>query len=114
MLDPEFNTADYCAEAEECEITLAFCELIDQMINDIKHLEAECVRNRYKLSEQMPSPDDEYYRSDILSGLHSPYQYNLAYQMYIAIYYDGGDPLSFKDWLSTLNNLRKGRDDDRY
>lgn len=114
MLDSNFNTADYCAEVDDCEIINSFCELVELMVKDIKHLEAECIRTRYQLSRYLDFPANEYYRSDILSDLRSPYEHNLAYQMYMAIYYDGGDPFSFKEWLLTVENLRKGRDDDRY
>jgi len=34
--------------------------------------------------------------------------------MYTALYYDGGDPLSFKEWTSAINRLAKGHEDDRF
>jgi len=114
MLDPDFNNAAYCAESDECELILSFCQLIDIMVKDIQHLEAECVRTRYHLSKHMRSPEDEYYRSNILSGLKTPYYDNLGYQMYMSLYYDGGDPLSFKEWTSAINQLAKGLEDDRF
>lgn len=47
MLDSDFNTTDYCAEMDDCEIINSFCDLVEQMVKDIKHLEAECIRTRY-------------------------------------------------------------------
>lgn len=114
MIDSDFNIADYCAEADECELILSFCQLVDTMIKDIQHLEAECVRTRYQLSKHLEEPEDLYYRSNILSGLRAPYYDSLAYQMYMAIYYDGGDPLSFKEWTSAINRLAKGFEDNRF
>jgi len=58
MLDPDFNNAAYCAESDECELILSFCQLIDIMVKDLQHLEAECVRTRYHLSKHMRSPED--------------------------------------------------------
>lgn len=78
MLDRDFNTADYCAN-DNCEILNSVCKLVDQMVRDIQHLEADCIRIRYQLSEYLDFPQNEFYRSDILSSLHSPYPYNLAY-----------------------------------
>lgn len=114
MLDFNFNIADYCAEADECELILSFCELVDTMLKDIQHLKAECVRTRYQLSQHLEPPESEFLQRDILSGLSTPYYDNLAYQIYSAIYYDGGDPQLFKDWCSSLNRLAKGQEDDRY
>ena len=39
---------------------------------------------------------------------------NLAYQEYMRIYYDGGDPMSFKAHIDTMIRLARGQDDDRY
>lgn len=114
MIDSDFNSAAYCAESDECELILSFCQLVDIMVKDIQHLEAECVRSRYQVSKHLGAPDDGYYRSNILSGLKTPYYDNLAYQMYMALYYDGGDPLSFQEWISAINRLAKGHEDDRF
>ena len=88
-------------------------KLVDILIKDIQHLEAECVRARYQISKHLDAPEDEYYRSNILSGLRTPYYDSLAYQAYMALYYDGGDPLSFKEWTSVINRPAKGHKDDR-
>jgi len=114
MIDSDFNSAAHCAESDECELILSFCQLVDIMVKDIQHLEAECVRARYQNSKHLDAPEDEYYRSNILSGLKTPYYDSLAYQMYMALYYDGGDPLSFKEWTSAINRLAKGYEDERF
>lgn len=114
MNDSNFNIADYCAEADECELIISFCELIDIMLKDIQHLKAECIRTRYQLSKHLEAPEDEYLRSDILSGLSTPYYDKLAYQIYTAIYYDGGDPQSFREWCSAVKRLTKGLEDKRF
>ena len=51
---------------------------------------------------------------DILSDLDMPHYDNLAYQEYMRIYYDGGDPMAFKDYMDSMVKLAKGQDDGRY
>lgn len=84
------------------------------MLKDIQHLKAECIRTRHKLSQHLEPPGDEFLRSDILSGMSIPYYDNLAYKIYMAIYYDGGDPQSFNNWRSAINRLAKGHEDERF
>ena len=43
-----------------------------------------------------------------------PHYDNLAYQEYMRIYYDGGDPMAFKDYMDSMVKLAKGQDDGRY
>ena len=43
-----------------------------------------------------------------------PHYDNLAYQEYMRIYYDGGDPMAFKDYMDSMVRLAKGQDDGRY
>jgi len=38
----------------------------------------------------------------------------MAYKEYSRIYYDGGDPMDFKDYLDSIRNLTKGIDDEKY
>ena len=51
---------------------------------------------------------------DILSDLDMPHYDNLAYQEYMRIYYGGGDPMAFKDYMDSMVKLAKGQDDGRY
>ena len=41
--------------ADSCEAVTALCELIDELLKDIQHLELECISTRYLLSQH------EYY-----------------------------------------------------
>ncbi len=57
-------------------------------------------------------PKHEWITSvDILSNLDMPHYESLAYQEYTRIYYDGGDPLSFKEYVDSMIRLSKGIDD---
>ena len=51
---------------------------------------------------------------DLLSDLDMPHYDNLAYQEYMRIYYDGGDPMAFKGYMDSMVKLAKGQDDGRY
>ena len=53
----------------DCTCLYEFCQLIDDLIKDIQHLESETVRTRYELSKHLEYPYDDYLRSDILSDL---------------------------------------------
>ena len=35
-------------------------------------------------------------------------------QEYMRIYYGGGDPMAFKDYMDSMVKLAKGQDDGRY
>lgn len=39
--------------ADSCEAVTALCELIDELLKDIQHLELECISTRYLLSRYM-------------------------------------------------------------
>lgn len=85
-----------------------FCQLIDYLISDIRHLESETVKTRYALSEYLKSPYDEYLRSDILSGLAGRYQDHPAYKAYIQLFYNNQDPMSSDEWVNHIVNLAHG------
>ena len=97
-------------DSDTCEIINEFLKLTDMMIKDIQSLEILCVRARYEVSQHLKSPDDENLRSDILSGLSRSYSDSSAYQYYIQQIYDGGDPMSFKEWLDTIHEAAHGKD----
>jgi len=99
-----------CLDADNCEIINEFLKLIDMMLKDIQSLEVLCVRARYEISKYLESPYDEYLKSDILSGLSRSYNDNPAYHYYIQEIYDGGDPMSFKEWLDTIHDAARGKD----
>jgi len=44
MLDSDYRAWDECPEVDDCELIQSFCELVDALVTDIKHLEAEVIR----------------------------------------------------------------------
>ena len=38
----------------------------------------------------------------------------MAYQQYVSLYYDGGDPMSFKEYVDSMVRLARGIDDELY
>ena len=55
--------------ADSCEAVTALCELIDELLKDIQHLELECISTRYLLSRHMDEEQGSLLRSDILENL---------------------------------------------
>ena len=55
--------------ADSCEAVTALCELIDELLKDIQHLELECISTRYLLSRYMDEDQGNLLRSDILENL---------------------------------------------
>lgn len=105
---------DECPGADECELIRSFLELVDSMVRDIQHLKAETIRARYELSDKY-DPEHKWITTvDILSNLDSPHYDSLAYQEYRNIYYDGGDPMEFKDFVDSMVLLAKGQDNEKY
>ena len=114
MISDDYRAWDECPEVDDCELISSFLELVDSMVKDMQHLKAETIRARYELSQKL-DPDHEWITSvDILSNLDMPHYESLAYQEYVRIYYDGGDPLSFKEYVDSLIRLSKGIDDGKY
>lgn len=114
MMDNGCKAWDECPGVDECELIVSFLKLVDDMVKDIQHLTAETIRARYELSRQT-DPGKEWITSvDILSNLDMPHYDSLAYQEYNRIYYDGGDPMSFKDFVDSMANLANGIDDEEY
>jgi len=91
-----------------------FCQLIDELIKDIKHLESETVRTCYELSRHLESPYDEYLRSDILSDLGRRYNDHPAYQVYIQFLYNNQDPMETDEWCEHICRLAHGHVDSEY
>lgn len=114
MIRDDYTAWDECPEVNECELIRSFLELVDSMVKDIQHLKAETIKARHKLSQNY-DPEHKWITSvDILSDLDTPHYDNLAYQEYIRIYYDGGDPMSFKEHMDSMIRLAQGQDDGRY
>ena len=65
--------------ADSCEAVTALCELIDELLKDIQHLELECISTRYLLSRYMDEDQGSILRSDILENLGRRYYNSPAY-----------------------------------
>jgi len=100
--------------SSNCASLYEFCELIDDLIKDIKHLESETVRTRYELSRHLEYPFDEYLRSDILSDLGRRYNDHPAYQVYIQLLYNNQDPMETEEWCEHICRLAHGHVDSEY
>ncbi len=97
-----------------CDCRYEFCQLINELIEDIKHLESETVRTRYELSRHLQYPYDEYLRSDILSDLGRRYSDHPAYQVYIQLLYNNQDPMETDEWCEHICRLANGHVDSEY
>lgn len=114
MTPGNYTSWDECPEVESCELIGSFLKLVDSMVRDIQHLKAETIRARYELSMKY-DPEHKWITTvDILSNLDTPHYDSLAYQEYMNIYYDGGDPMSFKEFSDSMVLLAKGIDDNKY
>lgn len=110
----DYNKWRECLDADNCELIVSFLELVDVMVRDIQHLKAETIRARYELSQKL-DPDHKWITTvDILSNLDMPHYDSIAYQQYVNIYYDGGDPMSFKGYVDSMVRLAQGIDDETY
>lgn len=114
MISDDYKAWDECPEVDSCELIMSFLELVDSMVKDIQHLTAETIRARHELSMEY-DPEHKWITSpDLLSNLDTPHYDNLAYQEYTRIYYDGGDPMSFKEYVESMERLAQGIDDETY
>lgn len=114
MITDNYSEWRECLDADDCELIASYLELIDAMVRDIQHLKAETIRARYELSQKLDPEHTWITTVDILSNLDMPHYDSIAYQQYVSIYYDDGDPLSFKEYLDSMVRLAKGIDDGRY
>ena len=94
--------------ADSCEAVTALCELVDELIKDIQHLELECIGTRYLLSQHMEKEQGSLLRSDILENLSRRHYGSAAYQLFKTLLYDGGDPMEFRDYLVKVQKACKG------
>lgn len=94
--------------ADSCEAVAALCELIDELLKDIQHLELECIGTRYLLSQHMNKEQGDLLRSDILENLGRRHYDSPAYQLFKEFQYNGGDPMEFRDYLIKVQKARKG------
>ena len=94
--------------ADNCEAITAFCSLVDKLIQDIQHLELECISTRYLLSQHMGKDEGELLRLDILENLGHRYSSDPAYTLYRTLVYDGGDPMDFREYLLKVQEACKG------
>lgn len=114
MMTDDYNEWRECLDTDDCELVASFLELVDAMVRDMQHLKAETIRARYELSQKY-DPDHKWITTvDILSNLDMPHYDSLAYQHYVSIYYDGGDPMSFKGFVDSMVRLAQGMDDETY
>ena len=114
MITDDYNEWGECLDADHCELIASFLELIDAMVKDMQHLKAETIRARYELSRKLDPEHTWITTVDILSNLEMPHYDCLAYQQYVSLYYDGGDPMSFKGFVDSMVRLAEGIDDGRY
>ena len=104
----EYDLLDEVNCADTCEAVIALCELVDEMVRDIQHLELECISTRYLLSQHMDEEQGELLRMDILENLGSCFSENPAYTLYKDLIYNGGDPMGFRDYLVKVQKACRG------
>lgn len=114
MISDDYKAWDECPEVMDCELIRSFLELVDSMVKDIQHLKAETIRARYELRKQLNPAREWTTTVDILSNLDTSHYDSLAYQEFVRIYYDGGDPMSFKGFIDSMVQLANGIDDEQY
>lgn len=104
-----FNLLDEVNCADDCEAITAFSALVDHLLEDIQHLELECISTRYLLSRHMDEEQGELLRMDILENLGNHlYKEDPAYELYKYLMYAGGDPIEFHDYLVKVQKAVKG------
>ena len=114
MITDDYTEWGECLDSDRCDLVASYMELIDAMVKDMQHLKAETIRARYELSQKF-DPNHEWITTvDILTNLDMPHYDSMAYQQYVSFYYDGGDPMSFKEYMDSMVNLAKGIDDGKY
>lgn len=110
MADYEYyDLLDEVNCSDKCEATIALCELIDKLIEDIQFLELECISTRYLLSQKMDPDKGELLRMDILENLARRHEGDPAYELYKFIIYSGGDPMEFRDYHVKVQAAMKGK-----
>lgn len=100
---------DYHCDGD-CEIVKEFSLLINSMIKDIMHLEAETIRTRFELSKHLPEPQGTLLRSDIFSNLGNRYEANEAYEEYVRLIHNGIDPMQSDEWIEYITCVANGNE----
>jgi len=104
----EYDLLDEVNCADSCEAVTALCELVDNLVKDIQHLELECISTRYLLSQYLDDDQGELLRMDILENLGQHFSDDPAYTLYKNLMYNGGDPMEFRDYLVKVGEACKG------
>ena len=94
--------------SDSCEAIIAFCNLVDNLVKEIQHLELECIGTRYHLSKLIDDEHGELLRMDILENLARRFPDDPAYVLYKDMLYNGGDPMEFRDYLVKVRNASNG------
>ena len=79
---PGYDLQDETNCADSCEAVIALCELVDELITDIQHLELECISTRHLLSKYLEADKGELLRMDILSNLPPSRSSEPAYELF--------------------------------
>lgn len=104
----DYDLLDEVNCSDSCEAVTALCELVDNLIKDIQHLELECISTRYLLSQHMSKEQGELLQMDILGNLGRRFRDDPAYILYRNLLYDGGDPMDFREYLVKVREASKG------
>ena len=95
--------------ADSCEAIISLCELVDNLVKEIQHLELECISTRYLLSQHMDEEPGKLLQMDILENLGRRFRDDPAYMLYRNMMYDGGDPMEFRDYLIKVRKAKEGK-----
>lgn len=106
---PGYDLQDETNCADSCEAVIALCELVDELITDIQHLELECISTRHLLSKYLEADKGELLRMDILSNLPPRHSSEPAYELFKNIIYNGGDPMEFREYTEKVHDAINGR-----
>ena len=93
---------------DSCEAIISLCELVDNLVKEIQHLELECISTRYLLSQHMDEEPGKLLQMDILENLGRRIRDDPAYMLYLNMMYDGGDPMEFRDYLVKVRKAKEG------
>ena len=105
----DYDLLDEVSCADACDAVIALCGLVDNLVEDIQHLELECISTRHLLSEHMDEEQGDLLRMDILENLGRRFSKEPAYVLYRNLMYNGGDPMEFRDYLVKVREAREGR-----
>ena len=94
--------------AGSCEAVTALCELIDELLKDIQHLELECISTRYLLSQHMDEDQGTFCAATSWKIWDADTNGSPAYQLFQELQYDGGDLMEFRDYTCQGTKACKG------